>query len=65
MKNYIYQVRYYEKGVYNSKELKSVESAIKLFTKLSSNEAITCLKLERVVFLYEIKMLKGRYKVCK
>ena len=55
MKNYIYQVRYYEKGVYNSKELKSVESAIKLFTKLSSNENITCLKLERVVFIKEIK----------
>ena len=55
MKNYIYQVRYYEKGVYNSKEQKSVESAIKLFTKLSSNENITCLKLERVVFIKEIK----------
>ena len=55
MKNYIYQVRYYEKGVYNSKELKSVESAINLFLELNSNENITCLKLERVVFIKEIK----------
>ena len=56
MKNYIYQVRYYEKGVYNSKELKSVESAINLFLELNSNENITCLKLERVVFIKEIKL---------
>ena len=55
MKNYIYQVRYYEKGVYNSKEHKSVESAINLFLELNSNENITCLKLERVVFIKEIK----------
>lgn len=65
MKNYIYYVSYNEKGAYKTKELKSAESATKLFTKLSSNETITCLKLERVVLLYEIKMLKGRYKVCK
>ena len=56
MKNYIYQVRYYEKGVYNSKELKSVESATKLFAKLSSNEDITCLKLEKVAIVKEIKL---------
>lgn len=55
MKNYIYQVRYYEKDTYNTIELKSVESATNLFLELSSNENITCLKLERVVFIKEIK----------
>ena len=55
MKNYIYQVRYYEKGVYNSKELKSAENATNLFLELNSNENITCLKLERVVLVKEIK----------
>lgn len=56
MKNYIYQVSYKEKGAYKSKELKSVESATKLFAKLSSNETITYLKLERVVLVEEIKL---------
>lgn len=56
MKNYIYQVRYYEKGVYNSKELKSVESATKLFAKLSYDENITYLRLEKVVLVEEIKL---------
>ena len=65
MKNYIYQVRYFEKGAYNSKEYTSVESATNVFAKLSSDETITYLKLERVVLVKEIKMLKGRYKVCK
>ena len=55
MKNYIYLIRYFEKGVYNSKELKSVESATKLFAKLSSNEDITCLKMEKVALVKEIK----------
>ena len=56
MKNYIYQVSYKEKGAYKSKERKSVESATKLFAKLSSNETITYLKLERVVLVKEIKL---------
>lgn len=56
MKNYVYQVSYKEKGAYKSKELKSAESATKLFTKLSSNETITYLKLERVVLVEEIKL---------
>ena len=56
MKNYIYQVSYKEKGAYKSKEQKSVESATKLFAKLSSNETITYLKLERVVLVKEIKL---------
>ena len=55
MKNYIYLIRYVEKGFYLSKELKSVESATKLFAKLSSNEDITCLKLEKVAIVKEIK----------
>ena len=56
MKNYIYQVRYYEKGVYHSKDLKSAESAIKLFAKLSDDENITCLKLEKSAVIKEIKL---------
>ena len=55
MKNYIYQVSYKEKGAYKSKEYTSVESATNVFAKLSSDENITCLKLERVVFIKEIK----------
>lgn len=56
MKNYVYQISYKEKGAYNSKELKSVESATKLFAKLSCDENITYLKLERVVLVKEIKL---------
>ena len=56
MKNYIYQVRYYEKNTYKSKDFESVESATKLFTKLSCDENITCLKLERVAVVKEIKL---------
>ena len=56
MKNYIYQVSYKEKGAYKSREYTSVESATKLFAKLSSNEDITCLKLEKVVLVKEIKL---------
>lgn len=56
MKNYIYQVSYKEKGAYISKEYTSVESATKLFAKLSCNEDITYLKLERVVLVKEIKI---------
>ena len=55
MKNYIYQVRYYKEDTYNTIELKSAENAINLFLELNSNENITCLKLERVVFIKEIK----------
>ena len=56
MKNYIYQVRYYEKDTYNTIELRSAENAINLFLELNSNENITCLKLERVVLVKEIKL---------
>lgn len=56
MKNYVYQVSYKEKGAYKSKEYTSVESATKLFAKLSCNETITYLKLERVVLVKEIKL---------
>lgn len=56
MKNYIYLIRYFEKGVYNSKELKSVESAIKMFAKLSCDENITHLRLEQAELLKEIKL---------
>ena len=55
MKNYIYQVRYYKEDTYNTIELKSAENATNLFLELNSNENITCLKLERVVFIKEIK----------
>ena len=55
MKNYIYQVRYYKEDIYNTIELKSAENATNLFLELNSNENITCLKLERVVFIKEIK----------
>ena len=55
MKNYIYQVRYYKENTYNTIELKSAENATNLFLELNSNENITCLKLERVVFIKEIK----------
>ena len=55
MKNYIYQVRYYKEDTYNTIELRSAENAINLFLELNSNEDITCLKLERVVFIKEIK----------
>ena len=56
MKNYIYLIRYFEKGVYNSKELKSAESATKLFTKLSCDENITYLRLEQAELIKEIKL---------
>ena len=56
MKNYIYQVRYYKEDTYNTIELRSAENAINLFLELNSNENITCLKLERVVFIKEIKL---------
>lgn len=57
MKNYIYQVRYYdEKNTYNTIELKSAENATNLFLELNSNKNITCLKLERVVLVEEIKL---------
>lgn len=56
MKSYIYQISYKEKGAYKSKEYTSVESATKLFTKLSYDENITYLKLERVVLVKEIKL---------
>ena len=55
MKNYIYQVRYYKEDTYNTIELRSAENATNLFLELNSNENITCLKLERVVFIKEIK----------
>ena len=55
MKNYIYQVRYYKEDTYNTIELKSAENATNLFLELNNNENITCLKLERVVFIKEIK----------
>ena len=55
MKNYIYQVRYYKEDTYNTIELKSAENATNLFLELNSNENITCLKLERVVCIKEIK----------
>ena len=55
MKNYIYQVRYYKEDTYNTIELSSAENATNLFLELNSNENITCLKLERVVFIKEIK----------
>ena len=56
MKNYIYQVRYYKEDTYNTIELKSAENATNLFLELNSNENITCLKLERVVLVKEIKL---------
>ena len=56
MKNYIYQVRYYKEDTYNTIELRSAENAINLFLELNSNKNITCLKLERVVLVEEIKL---------
>lgn len=56
MKNYIYQVRYYKENTYNTIELKSAENATNLFLELNSNKNITCLKLERVVLVEEIKL---------
>ena len=55
MKNYIHQVRYYKEDTYNTIELKSAENATNLFLELNSNENITCLTLERVVYIKEIK----------